>query len=314
MPVCNVKKSSGVALVSVLWVITLLSVLAMSISASVRSSTSAAHNLLDDARASGLAEGGVHLAAYHLLQTDPQGRWPADGTRNRIDMTDTDSISVAIQDEAGKININLAEGQLIRNLLVAVGVEVERVDHIVDAILDWRDGDSLRRLNGAERQEYEMAGLDYAPANKPFESVDELRLVLGMTGALFDQISPSLTVYSKHGGVNPLYASRDVLLAVMGNNSESVDQYIRLRESGAAVGMPAIPPEMKPYVTPAGGEIFSVASEGRVGGHAFRIDTKLMIKRASADQPFELIDWSDNRDVSLLASATTGETENRPGH
>ncbi len=159
-----------------------------------------------------------------------------------------------------------------------------------------------------------MAGLDYEPTNKPFESVDELRLVLGMKETIFDRISPSLTVYSKHGGVNPLYAARDVLLAVMGNNSESVDQYIRLRESGAVVSMPMIPPESKQYVTPAGGDIFSVASEGHVEGHSFRIDTKLMLKRASADQPFELIDWAYNRDVSSSDIATTSETNTSSGH
>jgi DNA uptake protein ComE-like DNA-binding protein len=53
---------------------------------------------------------------------------------------------------------------------------------IADCILDWLDPDDVARTNGAERDFYASRG--YAPKNGPFESVEELLLVNGVTPQL----------------------------------------------------------------------------------------------------------------------------------
>jgi hypothetical protein len=90
-------------------------------------------------------------------------------------------------DESGRINLNTgSEAEIrtkIRHLLGDEGQE--QADHLADAILDWRDADTLVRTNGAEADYYEDQGLPYGPANGPFKVMTELLLVRGVTPGLF---------------------------------------------------------------------------------------------------------------------------------
>src|SRR5207244_1540741 len=54
----------------------------------------------------------------------------------------------------------------------------------------------------AEAPEYEAAGLTHGPANKLFESVRELRRVLGVTDALYACVKADVTIYSQRAGVD----------------------------------------------------------------------------------------------------------------
>ena len=71
-----------------------------------------------------------------------------------------------------------------------------------------------RRVNGAKDQAYRLAGTSYRPRNGPFQSVDELLLVMDMTPALFTRIAPALTVYSGRQFIDPQVAPREALLAL----------------------------------------------------------------------------------------------------
>jgi general secretion pathway protein K len=80
--------------------------------------------------------------------------------------------------------------------------------------LDWRDGSPLKRADGAKADEYRAAGYDYLPRNGPFQSVDELTLVMGMTRDLYKRVEPALTVYSGRQFVDPQFATPEVLSAL----------------------------------------------------------------------------------------------------
>ena len=58
-------------------------------------------------------------------------------------------------------------------------------DAVSDCILDWRDTDSLTRMQGAEEKDYQAKGLTYRPANGPFNVMSERLLVRGVTPELF---------------------------------------------------------------------------------------------------------------------------------
>ncbi len=112
---------------------------------------------------------------------------------------------------------------------------------MLEAILDWRDADDLRRPNGAEAPEYRGAGLKYVPTNSRFESVGELQRVLGMTPGLMARIADSLTTYTRQRGVNLATAPRSVLLAIPGVTPEQVDTFINDRREALANQLP-VPP------------------------------------------------------------------------
>jgi general secretion pathway protein K len=153
-------------------------------------------------------------------------------------------------DEAARIDLNVAPDALLRSMLVAQGVEDDKAAHIADAIADWRDPDDFKRPNGAEEADYRAAGLKYGPANGPFETVAEVGRVLGVTSDIYARLVRITTVYSRQPGINPLTASREVLLALPNATPESVDAYLLQRSAAIAAKLPLPPfPPAQAYLS-----------------------------------------------------------------
>jgi type II secretory pathway component PulK len=83
------------------------------------------------------------------------------------------------------VNINEADEAILRAILHGRGER--RIDSLVAALLDWRDGDDSRRPDGAEREWYLSQGR-VPPRNGPFASLDELRLVRGFDTLAVDSL------------------------------------------------------------------------------------------------------------------------------
>ena len=229
----------GVALVLVLWVVTLLSVIAGNFAFSMRGEAQIARNLLSTAQAQAQADAGINRAWYELMKPPTeQNRWTGDGSAHDLNLVDG-LLRVTIQDESGKIDLNTASEVLLVGLFRSVGVTQEAAVALADSVQDWRDADKLRRLNGAEEAEYLAAGKDYAPPNVPFETVDELQRVLGMTPQVFRLLEPALTVYSRQPGVNTAVAQRSALLAIPGVSPDMVEQFLAQRQNASASQQPA---------------------------------------------------------------------------
>lgn len=235
------RRARGVALVLVLWAVTLLTVIASSFAFTSRTETLLARNQLASVRAQMLADAGIERALYELFKpaSDPQ-RWKPDG-RTYAWQFDGVSVRIIVRDESAKININRAPLALIQGLLKSAGLNDDEVARVADSIADWRDADDFRRPNGAEARDYEAAGRNYKPGNAAFESIDELRLVLYITPELFDKLKGSLTVYSSRSGFNSVTASTEVLNAIPGVDREAVAQYVAQRERARAENQVLVP-------------------------------------------------------------------------
>ncbi len=217
----------GVALVAVLWLLALLTVIASIATHTARSDALVVSSQKKSRQQYLLAEAGVQLALLNLLARDASERWLGDGEVYPF-ILHGGLVNISVSDEAGKININLATPALLRRLVQAVDVEPNKIDSLVDAILDWRDRDSLRRLHGAERQDYLSAGLGDI-GNRHFNNVDELQLVVGIDLEIFRRLKPLITVTSNHRGVNPLVASKEMLAVISDNSASEIDRYIAFR-------------------------------------------------------------------------------------
>ena len=230
-------RQSGVALVIVMWVSVILAVVAGSYILERRTDVLVVRNSISRAKAQAAADAGVFRAIHDLYRQSVPDVWKRDGTPHDWAFEGV-PVRIAIRDESARIDINTANDSLLRGLLVSVGLRDDEAAALLDAILDWRDGDSLKRLNGAEEGDYTAAGLSYRPANSPFQAIEELQLVLGMRPEIYSRVAPSITVFSRLPGINTTLASREVLLAVPGTTPESVDQYIARREEARAQGAP----------------------------------------------------------------------------
>ncbi len=236
------RQQRGIALVLALWATILLTVIAGSFAYSMRSEALAARNAISGAQARAIADGAVERMSFELQRPrNGPDVWLPDGRIRQ--WRDADALVTAnAVDESARIDMNAASPPLLTGLLQNVGgLAPDEAAAVVDAMLDWRDPDDLRRPNGAEEPEYRAAGRKYRPTNGPFESVGELRLVLGMTPAVFERIAGSLTVYSRQPGINPATASRDVLLALPNATPEMVDTFLAQRQDALAANLP-VPP------------------------------------------------------------------------
>lgn len=203
-------RQSGLALVIVIWILTLLTLMAGSFAISMRRESSVSYAITANAKALALAESGIHLAEFNLLRADPEQRWLSNGSIYETSGPDS-RMRIRIFSEAGKVDINMSGEAQLEAVLKSVLADDWQRQHLLNAILDWRDVDDDTRTQGAEKRQYKLAGLTYGPSNAPFQSLEELQLVLGMNETLFNAIQPYITVYSATAEVNRRDAAPELL-------------------------------------------------------------------------------------------------------
>ncbi|MCB2101833.1 MAG: general secretion pathway protein GspK [Rhodobacterales bacterium] len=291
LPTGNGKRR-GFALVVVLWMLIILSTTALTLSTELRVETRAAVNAQELARAGALADAGVYRGIAALLDTslNPDERWTPDG-RVYEETFDDQVLKISLQDENGKIDLNAADPLLLRQLLLARDMESQAADRLVDHILDWKDEDDLRRLNGGEAPDYEAEGLAVLPANRPFLAVDELRTVAGMTEPLFRALAPALTVYSGKPGVNPQTAPRLALMSLPGADPAEVDAILQARSASADVLGVAVPTLGGDAVTGELGPVYTVRCQVEMpSGLVFAREAVVWVASAAV-RPYWILDW-----------------------
>lgn len=186
------ERERGIALLIVLWALVLLSLLATAFGTNARTEVYLARNLVESAQAEALADAGIHRAIAGLAKEPREGGFRGDG-RMYSWHSSGGEVRFSIRDEGGKIDLNQAPEALLRELFIVLGVDAKRSIALADAIVDFRDEDSTKRPSGAEARDYEAARVPYGPKNGPFEVVDELTYVLGMTSDLYRKAAPFLT-------------------------------------------------------------------------------------------------------------------------
>lgn len=290
------SKQSGLAMVIVIWVLSLLTIMAGSFALTMRRETTVISAVKDNAVALAIAETGIGFAQQMLFLQDKNKRWRADGSIYHLKYQDAD-IRVRLLSEQGKIDINKADEALLTAMMTSIDMEQEQQQAIVNAILDWRDKDDQMRDNGAEKEQYEDADLSYQPANKDFQLVDELQMVLGMNSDIYQQLKPLITVYSKQAKVNLQLASKEVIQAIGELEPEVLDEYIEQRVENTKAQIPA--PEY-PAMGNSGKKggagknaVYTIISQAQLFGE-MASGIKVTLKKSAKSgggNPFEILSW-----------------------
>lgn len=232
----NVRDEKGFALIAALWLMVALTGIALQFSLSAREKRLSAANALEEARARAAAEAGIEHAharlEYRLSWLDNSGAdFPAERVFDPwadagVDFTNRQQVgrsyySLSVRDAGSMLNLNRASEDELRQLFVALNIDAGRADRVAQAITDWADSDDLDRPRGAEREDYLGSGSPAIPPNAPFEQLNELLDVRGVTRELFNRVSPHLTLLGS-GRINVHSASRPVLLTLPGMTEEAV--------------------------------------------------------------------------------------------
>lgn len=277
----------GIALIVTLWLLVILIVMVFSFSLSVRTESLAAYTNKERIENKFLAEAGIERAIMEIFYRsfyknqnvilDNSGVWEADGTVYREQLEDG-YYRTSIINESGKLDINSLSdmsGIILNNLLVNLGILKENADTIVDSILDWKDEDDLHRLNGAENEYYEALPKPYKAKNGPFDSVEELILVRGVTRDILygskerHGLVEFLTVHSKTGKINLKYAPKELLMAVPGMTDDTVEDIMnerKLKLSGSIsidhINLNEMNSLTKQYIGTDESNVFTIDSSG----------------------------------------------------
>lgn len=187
----------GFALLVVIVVLLLVSLLASQLIMEVRTELQTAANSRELAGGRLLAEGGVNIALFRLLDKTELGMEPeefgaGDGGgvlgpkkaefflgRKYETVLPAGKIEYYALDETGKINLNATSTGLLNAFLEYQGLKPEEILVVQDSLQDWRDSDNLVRVNGAEAEYYQGLEPPYAPRNANLEDPAEFFLLKG---------------------------------------------------------------------------------------------------------------------------------------
>ena len=207
----------GFALLAVLWTISAVTVLSAAALAGARLGSATTRNRVLLARA-----GWAREACTEILQA----RYAQDPSIRHLDSVDLGRgtwCSATLEDPSVKLNLNLADRPALVAVLQAVVHRSAVVDSLVDALLDWRDPDTVRRPLGDESS---------GNRNGPFPDVWELRHVRGFADSLVARLAPFLTTRGM-GAINVNAAPREVLAGLPGITEETVRLLLMHRGNAA---------------------------------------------------------------------------------
>lgn len=233
------RGQKGLALVLVLWVISLLTVMALGVSSTGRTELELMRGQIDAVRFRALADAGVNFAAMKMLAATDEYPWWPDGIPQVWRFGGAD-LQIAVSDEGGRINLNKASFEQLLGLFQAIGLSDADSEALADAIVDWRDTDDLHRASGAEDKDYWGQERAFGSKDGPFDSVEELQQVYGMSREIFALVAPALTLHSSGARINRTYAS-ELVLAAIGVGPEELEVIMEERELRAAEEDPAVP-------------------------------------------------------------------------
>ncbi|WP_174302184.1 type II secretion system protein GspK, partial [Caulobacter sp. S45] len=149
----------------------------------VDANAAAVHARLEAAGGAGLA-----IAMDHMLADDPSARWDIDGQTYETPFGDAD-LRITVEDERGKLPLNrITEGQA-RAMFQLAGADAATADQLTAAFMDWRNPEKLRPA-----PTYATPVGDAKEGVSGFRTVQELQLLPGMTPALYEALTPFVSV------------------------------------------------------------------------------------------------------------------------
>ena len=250
------QRQAGAALIVALWTVLILSLLIgglayeMHIEAGI---TSYARKRL---KAQFAARGGVEYAKFLLAKSFESGAFEESEEEKedlrilaknlgrgigiegvKVEMGGS-TVTVSIQPEEARKNVNKLDDCGWEDLLDRAGVPEENQPELIDCFMDFTDENDDHRLNGAEEDDAFYKERGYKPKNAPLDTVDELMLIKGFTPAIVYGGPPPdpkseplkgiiyyLTTYGD-GKININSASRDVLMQIsIPPNCELLDEW-----------------------------------------------------------------------------------------
>lgn len=219
------RRQRGIALITAMLIVAIVATVASYMSLSQTMWLRQAQNLADLGQAEAAATAGLNAAALLLAlesQKNPNVDYLGEDWAKPLPgfPLEGGTVTIRVSDAQGRFNLNnLADSnrtvaqknaQMFRQLLQRTGLNPD----LADAVIDWIDKDDSPGPNGAEDGYYLTLPSPYRAANRPIETVDELRLVKGFNTEALKRLRPLVIVLPGTTDVNINTAPPEVIDAM----------------------------------------------------------------------------------------------------
>ncbi|MDP8265242.1 MAG: type II secretion system protein GspK [Candidatus Aceula lacicola] len=245
------RDKSGVIMIVGLWILVVLSILAIGLGRRTRINLALAKHVVAKTKADYLAWAGINYALNQMSNL------ASGNEENKIDIlyqcgisfdeeqtsesvfkdiplkdgifdvryniydasNNQNDICYGFQDEERRINLNALNSQnykVLSYLLVFLGVENIAADEIASSVVDWKDADSdvFNSSFGAEDDFYMSREKPYHCKNLSLDTIEEILLVKSVDDKIFKRLKGYITVFPKQStelSINVNTASEIVL-------------------------------------------------------------------------------------------------------
>ena len=317
----------GIALLAVVWTITLLFLVSLLLSQSVHTEVRAATYRKEAARAYALARAGVEAAILQIAYPpapdgSPRaaGRPWQHGQREATIRLGDGKAELQIVNESGRVDLNMTGTDRLARLFEAHGVSPAAARDLARAIEHWRSPLGARAEDLSWDSFYRaqtIAGSRPMPRHASFANVEEVLGVRGMTREIFFGtweigedgnmrpkycVGRDLTVLAHSSQININFASEEALRSVPGFTTETARALIAERRrapftSVSDVGQRTaivLPDESLPFLTTAEWKMFSITATGSVEGSRVRRSVRAVVQIISrGEYRHRTVAWYD---------------------
>ncbi len=317
----------GFALLVVLWIFIVLFVLGAEFATEMRQDAQATVNFADETQSYYLATAALNQTFLGALIENDQatlGASPEELGPEYVPLVRVDGawhaqmlwgapVHVRVLDESGKVPLNLVDQAILQQILVNLGVRADAASQIADSILDWRDEDDEHRVDGAESDYYLDLPRPYLAKNAPFDSLDELRLVKGVSDELFfgGEAHPLglvnlFSVYNREPTLNVRSASPEVMRVVLGMDEKQLQQFLTTRMAGggallAEAAALLANPAMADLLTDEPPSILLVEAQARLPSARVGAHVGAVVDLGESNEGVYILRWMDQMPLTEVS-------------
>jgi len=233
-------KHSGMALVQVLLITSILAVFALYLTHTARQQVQQASWAKDKAQAIVNLQNAEAELFFQLMATNKGLRKEPVLEEQPVELNffnepftipskkslPNNGVEVQIQDQSGLVQLHFPNVERLKKLIGVIEKNSANVDVLVDRLLDWQDTDSQQRVNGAETN-LKREGSPIRNGAVPI--IGELKEIAGFSPELVNLIESNGTIY-KVGAFNPFHATETLLAILIGE--EAARQVALARKRG----------------------------------------------------------------------------------
>lgn len=244
------QSRGGMVLIFALWVLGILTILAVSVAAGIRQKIFLVARLDERSRMSYLLEAAVKKTAGYIHQEMEVSSFVFTPTvkmnllNNASELSsitlgrdqagvgyvpeDGTDVHWGVVDEESKINLNKTKILPLTTLLINVlSLKDEDAAKLALALLDWRQFGEGEVTGFFSEDYYTNLQYPYPKKSANYETLDEMLLVSGVTKQMYDKLINYVTIYGD-GSVNINTASKEVLMA-LGLPDALIDKILTVR-------------------------------------------------------------------------------------